>query len=99
MSLPPLSRDDALKRVVHRVAASPDIEATAFPFWGIIEPSPATDRWIAFKAGPFFSRETATEYLRAHRYNYSPEAIVYCFSGQASTEWKNLYIESKGLQS
>ncbi len=54
-------------------------------------------KYIAFSTtGIFFSRLAADNHLKAHNYNYSDHAIVWCNSGHASFEYtqaikKSLY--------
>ncbi len=78
-------------------------EATAYPYWLIIDPARVPlcnyklrSHYIsAAITGPFFSRETATEYLVAASHHYSKHAIVFCASGHASADWKDLLNEAK----
>ena len=45
--------------------------------------------------GPFFSRESANEHLKARRYAFSKSTYVYCFSGYASPQYKAAYRSLK----
>lgn len=66
--------------------AAEGVEATAFPFFGIIDGRRLPDLvWIA---GPWFSREAAKGHLRRKSHRYPPSAIVYCFSGHMSGDWR-----------
>ena len=73
-------------------------EATAFPFWMIIDPrrvrmSPVDQRINEIASavtGPFFSRESAEEFLFNTHYNFSTHATVYCMSGHNSHDWRDL---------
>jgi len=76
------------------VAACEDNEGTAFPWWGICCGSKTEPRLLN---GPFFSRNSAFEYLENHHYRYK-KGFVYCFSGHGSPEFRNLYNRSKSLQ-
>ncbi len=66
-------------------------EATRSPYWVIIDPKQNLSLDINIAAsqisGIFFSRMDAEEYLRAHHYNYSSRATVYCMSGHYSEKY------------
>ena len=75
----------------------PSAEATAFPWWAIVDPSHAwTDEADNASlhavahciTGVFFSREAAQQYLDAKSYSFSEQARVYCLSGHAARGWK-----------
>ena len=74
-------------------------EGTAAPWWAIIDPKQLmwkSPREVASMiTGPFFSREAAQKQLDSTRYNYSEHAVVYCFSGHNSPEYKKAVTESK----
>ena len=75
------------------IEISGDNEATAYPWWVIINPTEhmqkedvETDTLgvseIAFAiTGPFFSREEAESHLLRRRYAYHADAAVWCLSG------------------
>lgn len=75
----------------------PNAEGTAFPWWAILDPEqmmrPDVYRLASMVTGPFFSRESATNYLRARRHAFGPRACVYCFSGHDSDDWRNFCAE------
>lgn len=69
-----------------------DCGGTESPWWAIIMP-----RQIMAKdpqeiahciVGVFFSRESAQNHLDSRRYEYGSNAVVYCFSGYWSHEYK-----------
>jgi len=71
-------------------------EGTDAPWWAIIDPKQnfsTGDRGIynisSMITGPFFSRDKATKHMNASRHAFSDKAKVFCFSGYASTEYKN----------
>ena len=70
-------------------------EGTSDPWWIIIDPKQnfnTDDNGLYAIAGmitgPFFSRESAQEFLDRTRYNFSKNAHVYCHSGYYSDEYK-----------
>lgn len=72
---------------------SGDNEATAFPWWFIVDPAQNLKLDIATAAGqitgPFFSREEAEAQLRATRYNYSKRAVVWCASAYHTHRYRS----------
>lgn len=69
-------------------------ESTSYPYWIIIDPSQnfKTNVEGLFNianmiTGVFFSRESAEDFLKRTRYNFSPNAKVFCHSGCYSQEW------------
>jgi hypothetical protein len=73
-------------------------EATAYPFWIIIDPAKVPLCNYRLRAhyissaitGPFFSRSAAEDRLRTAAHHYSKHAIVFCASGHASEDWIKL---------
>jgi len=63
-------------------------EATAHPWWAVVIRNRMGGGAIA--AGPFFSRERATEHMEARRHEYGKAAYVFCFSGHASQHYVEL---------
>ena len=63
-------------------------EATAYPFW-FIAVRGLNGRNVIL-AGVWFSRQSATEHLKAKSYRYSKSAFVYCASGNDSYDWRTL---------
>ncbi len=78
-------------------------EATAYPYWIIIDPKVVRlasyqnrSHYIACAiTGPFFSREAADERLKCAAHHYSKHSIVYCASGHASSDWVKLLKMAK----
>lgn len=77
------------------------VEATSYPWWFILDPRCISGRLhdkegtinaigMSAVTGPFFSRETATEFLSATRYNFGKNAVVWCASGCHSKDYKAL---------
>lgn len=71
---------------------STDNEGTDSPWWLILDPRQnmrADPHQLAgMITGPFFSRSDAEGFLKATRYNFSKNAIVYCHSGFYSRKYK-----------
>lgn len=75
-------------------------EAAAFPWWFIFDPALIAGKCMSFKlagsngvscvTGPFFSRESAEEAMRARHYEYSIHAFVYCPTGHRSPDYRAL---------
>lgn len=70
-------------------------ESTAFPWWVIIDPRQNFDinedglhRVAGMITGPFFSRESAQDFLTATKYNFGKNPHVYCMSGTYSNEYR-----------
>lgn len=74
------------------IELSGDFEATAEPYWLILDPKqmmkPDVDRLGGMITGPFFSRAAAQKHLDARRYAFSKRAVVYCHSGYWSVDYK-----------
>lgn len=66
-------------------------EGTAAPYWLIIDPKQMMkpDPFYVgdMVTGPFFSRESADNHLKARAHAFSSRAIVYCHSGHANREY------------
>jgi hypothetical protein len=77
-------------------------EGTDAPFWLILDPIQMMrpeHHWLAHMIdGPYFSRESAEEYLAAHRYNFGKHAAVYCMSGHCSPEYKQAIRKARREQ-
>jgi hypothetical protein len=70
-------------------------EGTDSPWWAIIMPKQIMEKDPCAIAscivdGIWFSRESAEAHLNAWRYEYGDSAIVYCFSGYWSREYRKL---------
>jgi hypothetical protein len=64
-------------------------DATAFPVWAIC--LKAGFGHIVWLSGPWFNRRDAEDFLKARNYRFPVKAFVYCFSGEESWHWKELY--------
>jgi hypothetical protein len=69
-------------------------EATASPWWSIIDPKQSfrTDSQALYDiasmiTGPFFSREAAQRHLDAKHYRFSKNAKVFCHSGHDTEQY------------
>lgn len=85
----------ALAQIV--LAHGENNDGTAFPWWGIAEEVKigSCRNQYAILAGPFFSRESAKSKLEARRHHYGKRAIVYCFSGHDSPDYRELFALAK----
>lgn len=86
-------------------------EATAFPWWVIVDPPDPEvlqaraegDRGLGISetagyiTGPFFSRKGAQAHLDAKRHRFGPKAVVYCKSGHDSREYRAGFPGGKGF--
>lgn len=78
-------------------------EGTAEPWWMIIDPKQNLEthgedclhRIAGMINGPFFSREEGETWLTNHRYNYGPNAHVYCASGCYTIQYTQKYREAE----
>jgi hypothetical protein len=81
-------------RVIVDTLAQADNEATAAPYWLIIDPAQNMRCDIHAAAlqitGPFFCRQDAANHLEARNYAFSSRARVYCASGYWSQKYKDL---------
>jgi hypothetical protein len=82
------------------IEVSDDNEATAEPWWVIVDPKQmmSPDPYsvmMGMITGPFFSREEASETLKARRHHYSPRAVVYCASGCYTTQYRKAYRDAE----
>lgn len=86
---------EALLTFAKQLAANTDDhnEATSFPFWAIVRKAGFGHHVLL--AGIWFSRETATNHLKARAYNYPPSAFVYCFSGHESGDYRSLLTAAR----
>jgi hypothetical protein len=70
-------------------------EGTDSPWWIIIDPRQNKRNTVSEIAtsidGPFFNRKDADEYLESRRYDYGPNAKVFCKSGYSSKKYSNFY--------
>jgi hypothetical protein len=73
---------------------SKDCEGTSYPYWIIIDPCQnfKTNEDGIYNianmiTGVWFSREKAEEFLKRTRYNFGPNAKVFCASGTYSEDW------------
>lgn len=74
-----------------------DNEGSDSPWWMVVDPAQNMSMDPAGTAmrieGPFFSRQSAEEYLQARRYAYGTRAVVWCASGYWSHKWRTLMRE------
>jgi hypothetical protein len=77
-------------------------EGTESPWWIIIDPQQnlskqrdACHNIAHMITGPFFSREDAQNHLDARRYNFGPNAVVYCHTGYYSWKYKQAIKAAK----
>lgn len=79
-----------------------DNEATAYPWWAIVDPAQNMRADLAHAAGqitgPFFSRDEAEGFLKATRYNFSKRAKVWCFSGTYSYQYREAFRAAEKRQ-
>lgn len=87
---------------MNKITTSKDNEATAYPFWAIVDPqqnfniNPQGVHNIASMiTGIWFSRESAEEHLKQRHYHFSKNAKVYCFSGYYSNEYSEAVKNGK----
>lgn len=83
---------------------SSEAEGTSAPWWMIIDPeqnlSKGEDgvyRIAHMITGPFFSRKEAQDWLDKTRYNFGPNAVVYCHSGHQSKQYEKAWYDAKEL--
>jgi hypothetical protein len=76
-------------------------EATASPWWLIIDPkqnfetgNQGVHNICSMITGPFFSREEAEESLAQRRHHYSKNAVVFCDSGCYTKQYDRAYREA-----
>ena len=88
--------DTQVKNIKIELEVSKENEGTESPWWIIIDPRQnfnTNDNGLYAVAsmitGPFFSRESAQEFLDRTHYNFSKNAKVYCHSGYYSDEYKS----------
>jgi len=78
---------------------SEENEGTDSPWWAIVNPGRGflNDPHLVAHCivGPFFSREAAETELKLRRYNYHKNAIVWCFSGYHSAQYKDAVRKAK----
>ncbi len=74
---------------------STESEATAYPYWMVIDPkqmmAPTLTGVASMFSGPFFSRDAAECHLTAKRHRYGKHAAVYCCSGHMSMAWRDAH--------
>lgn len=78
--------------------ASVPTDGTSYPWWAITLEVKGWQRGEALLAGPFFSRETAEDYLRDCRHNFPDRARVYCFSGHQSPVFRELRKAAEAMR-
>lgn len=90
-----------LLEMAEAVVTKGDNEATRLPWWAIVDPKQNfnTDNQglhniASMITGPFLSRESAENFLKATRYNFGKGAHVFCFSGHASRDYENMQAKA-----
>lgn len=77
------------------VILSGDCEATAAPWWVIIDParmlSPSASCVGSMLRGPFFSKAEAELALQKRSYAFSRRARVYCLAGYDGSQYYQQY--------
>lgn len=75
---------------------SEENEATAFPYWMIIDPrqnfntnEQGVHNIASMITGPFFSRNEAASVLVTQRHHFSLSAKVYCCSSHRTIQYRN----------
>ena len=85
------------------ISVSEEHEATAAPYWLILNPRQNMSRDVFMLAsqitGPFFSRQEAEDVLQSSRYNYGPNAVVFCLSGCHSIQYFNEWRMAEKIKS
>jgi len=75
------------------IERSAENEATAYPYWLIIDPrqmmAPSVDAVAGMVVGPFFSRQEAEDELTGCPHRYSKRARVYCHSGHRTRVYRD----------
>jgi len=83
-----------MEKIILALSAA-DNEATASPYWLILDPKQNMNCDIYCLAqqitGPFFNREDAENFLKKTRYNFSKRAEVFCMPGCYSDKYHNFY--------
>lgn len=84
---------------VNRIETTGDNEATAYPWWAIVDPRhglvsarASVDHVASQITGPFFSRASAEQTLSERRYRFGKHAKVYCFSGHMSPDYRQALV-------
>jgi hypothetical protein len=82
-----------MESIVEELKGS-DCEGTRSPWWFIIDPRQNfrcdPHEIASMITGPFFSRERASNFLKATRYNFGRNPVVYCASGCYSKQYDDL---------
>lgn len=91
-----------VKTMKIEIEVSEKNEGTSSPWWAIIDPRQnfeigerGVHNVAGMITGPFFSRESAENFLAATRYNFGRTAEVYCLSGCYSRQYDSALREDK----
>lgn len=86
---------ETVKKQFEEAVQGDNNESTAYPYWFIVDPHQTfrcdPHEIAAMIKGPFFSRKSAEDFLKATRYNFGKYACVYCNSGTYSSDYRNLF--------
>lgn len=85
---------ERLREALKHILSHTDNEITSYPYWAIVEGGKS----MRVIEGIWFNREDAEKWFEGHRYRYPNKAMVYCFSGHASTHMHHLYDSMKALK-
>jgi hypothetical protein len=90
---------EGMIKIITGTLEKADNEATAAPYWLILDPKQnmrcSVHELAGQISGPFFCRKDAQDYLGARRYAFSDKAVVYCCSGHHSRKYELLCRELK----
>jgi hypothetical protein len=75
-----------------RITITGGNDCTNYPWWAIVDPRQMMKASVhdaaAMITGPFFSRAAAEQVLQARRYHFGKHAVVFCFSGHMSPDYR-----------
>lgn len=89
------SGEDLPHELAMRLRAWTDSEFTEYPLWAIGEMHEGIG--FVWVCGPWFDRESAEAFLKAKRYRYGKDAIVYCLSGGQSSNYQDVQEIAKRI--
>lgn len=87
--------------MIIQLEISEENESTDSPYWMIINPRQSMradfQEIASMITGPFFSRESAQTHLDNRRYAFGKRAVVYCFSGYWSQQYKDACKKARAI--
>lgn len=96
--------ESSLLEIARTAITNGDNEGTRLPWWLIIDPrqnfntdNQGLHNIAGMITGPFLSRESAENFLKATRYNFGKGARVFCHSGHNSMDYENLQTKARNL--